>query len=162
MSRHFGEAFQASQCNRMCDVCELTSAAADSAPGSAAAAAGAAGSSPRPAFISRDLTEAAIQLCDFVATNGGGAAGDAGGKGKGKRKRSSIAGANITQKQLVDELRKKNSSVSGGGSHERTAVVASALHASVCVSDTPLSFRFVLRLFRSLFPRACRATTASV
>lgn len=118
MSRHFGEAFQASQCNRMCDVCELTSAAADSAPGSAAAAAGAAGSSPRhgPAFITRDLSEAAIQLCDFVATNGGGAAGDAGGKGKGKRKRSSIAGANITQKQLVDELRKKNSSVSHGGS----------------------------------------------
>ena len=90
MSRYFGEQLHASQCGLMCDVCELVSTSS------------AAGAVP---FVDHDLSEAAVQLCQFVESNHGGKAAGASGKGKGKRKRATA----LTQKQLVDATRSKSS-----------------------------------------------------
>ena len=114
MARYFGEQIRPSQCNRMCDVCEFMGAAEDAEmAASGPAAAAAAGSSIQPhssPFFMRDLSEAAIQLCDWLSSQGGADAG-APARGKGKRRRASTTAGGITQKGVVDECRKKTSSV---------------------------------------------------
>lgn len=97
MSRHFGESFDASQCGRMCDVCErLFPLPSETAPD---------GSAPSPPpLVVRDLSEVAIRLCEFVA--------DANSVSKsGKKRKSKAAVGTMTQKQLTDECKKKNSTL---------------------------------------------------
>jgi len=91
MSRYFGEQLSAAQCGQMCDVCDRQ------------AAGSAAGVSP---IVEHDLSEAAVQMCEYVEAHGGG--GEQASRGKGKRKRASDSGS-LTQKKLVDDARKKGS-----------------------------------------------------
>ena len=105
MARHFGESFHSSQCHGMCDICEKFQP-----PALAAGADPPITAFVPPVVISRDLSEAALQVCEYVlATNEGKSGGD---KTGGKRKRASKSVGTITQKQLTDECRKRNSSVS--------------------------------------------------
>lgn len=98
MAKHFGESLDSSQCGRMCDICELL----EPAPGAL--------NPPSHTIVTRDLTEVALSICEYVVdANGGGGAGAVSGKGKVKR-RKTTAGT-MTQKQLTDECRKRNSAV---------------------------------------------------
>lgn len=106
MARQFGEVIHPSQCQNMCDVCDLLRPAANGSSQAAAAAA----ATPTPSVISRDFTEAALQICHLVVAANSAKEVDS-GKAKGKRKRSSANVGTVTQKQLLDECKKRSSAV---------------------------------------------------
>jgi hypothetical protein len=94
----------------MCDICEMLNPPSVGAltPGPAASSASVAepaAAAVPPTIISRDLSEAAIQICEYVV------AANSTNKSGGKRKRASNVGT-VTQIQLTDECKKRNSSVS--------------------------------------------------
>jgi hypothetical protein len=108
MARHFGENFHQSQCGNMCDVCDaLHPAASDDLTQPPV---------ELPNIVTRDLSEAAVQVCEFVVNaNIHGTE-----KGGGKRKRASKTVGTLTQLQLTDECRKRNSAVSVDNSRSAT------------------------------------------